>query len=309
MAAEGKELKYNNFIIMYDTTSSYESTDKQLASLAVNNGMQYNSGAETRRMAIQETIQDIGIYGMLFAVILVVYVTLQHSFLNSRMKFLSVCEDEESVVKGLNIGGDDYVVKPYRTKELLSRIRANLRKSQSHKVENVLKSKDLVVDRKQGIVKKQYEVLGIVLWERYIEIFMKNKENRQKKIYTYVLMLSLTCLMLGMVFLYNHVVGKVLRFQKNIIGVLQEQDEAHVQTYLQAMFETINDSTIEKGETVLQQHGYTDAENENRISVQGKRQTKRISNARRIHFQAKQANPKLYRKYCASGEDTIKQSV
>ena len=77
MAAEGKKLKYNNFIIMYDTTSSYESTDKQLASLAVNNGMQYNSGAETRRMAIQETIQDIGIYGMLFVVILVVYMTLQ----------------------------------------------------------------------------------------------------------------------------------------------------------------------------------------------------------------------------------------
>ena len=44
--------------------------------------------------------------------------------------FLSVCEDEESVVKGLNMGGDDYVIKPYRTKELLSRIRANLRKNE-----------------------------------------------------------------------------------------------------------------------------------------------------------------------------------
>lgn len=53
--------------------------------------------------------------------------------------------------------------------------------------------------------------------------------------------------------------GKVLRFQKNIIGVLQEEDEAHVQIYLQAMFETVNDSVVEKGEAVLHQHGYTDA--------------------------------------------------
>lgn len=89
--------------------------------------------------------------------------------------FLSVCEDEESVVEGLNMGGDDYVVKPYRTKELLSRIRANLRKNKSGKVGDVLKSKDLLVNGKQGIVKKQGEILRLTPVE--LELLMKLMEN------------------------------------------------------------------------------------------------------------------------------------
>lgn len=43
--------------------------------------------------------------------------------------FLTACSDEESVVRGLNMGGDDYVTKPFRVAELLSRISANLRRS------------------------------------------------------------------------------------------------------------------------------------------------------------------------------------
>jgi len=88
MASEGKELKCSGLEIMYDSTSSYESTDKQLAALAVNNGMGYSSSAEFRRMAIQEAVQDVGIYGVLFVVILVVYVTLQNNFLSSRLKYM-----------------------------------------------------------------------------------------------------------------------------------------------------------------------------------------------------------------------------
>ena len=42
--------------------------------------------------------------------------------------FLTACSDEESVVRGLNMGGDDYVTKPFRVAELLSRISANLRR-------------------------------------------------------------------------------------------------------------------------------------------------------------------------------------
>lgn len=42
--------------------------------------------------------------------------------------FLTVCDDEECIIKGLDLGGDDYVIKPFRTRELLSRIYANLRR-------------------------------------------------------------------------------------------------------------------------------------------------------------------------------------
>ena len=42
--------------------------------------------------------------------------------------FITSSDDEESVVKGLDIGGDDYITKPFRMSELMSRISANLRR-------------------------------------------------------------------------------------------------------------------------------------------------------------------------------------
>ena len=42
--------------------------------------------------------------------------------------FLTSCDDEADIVRGLDSGGDDYITKPFRLKELFSRIRANLRR-------------------------------------------------------------------------------------------------------------------------------------------------------------------------------------
>lgn len=42
--------------------------------------------------------------------------------------FLTSCDDEEDIVKGLDCGGDDYILKPFRLKELLSRINAMFRR-------------------------------------------------------------------------------------------------------------------------------------------------------------------------------------
>lgn len=43
--------------------------------------------------------------------------------------FLTAVGEEANIVQGLEIGADDYVTKPYRVKELLSRISANIRRS------------------------------------------------------------------------------------------------------------------------------------------------------------------------------------
>lgn len=43
--------------------------------------------------------------------------------------FLTAVGEEANIVQGLEIGADDYVTKPYRVKELLSRIAANIRRS------------------------------------------------------------------------------------------------------------------------------------------------------------------------------------
>ena len=49
---------------------------------------------------------------------------------NSRLPviFLTSCDDERDIIDGLDCGGDDYIAKPFRFNELLSRIRAVLRR-------------------------------------------------------------------------------------------------------------------------------------------------------------------------------------
>ncbi len=42
--------------------------------------------------------------------------------------FLSARQSEADKIKGLNIGGDDYIVKPFGLKELMAKIEANLRR-------------------------------------------------------------------------------------------------------------------------------------------------------------------------------------
>jgi len=44
--------------------------------------------------------------------------------------FLTASDDEIQIVRGLDAGGDDYVTKPFRLQELLSRIRALIRRKQ-----------------------------------------------------------------------------------------------------------------------------------------------------------------------------------
>lgn len=41
---------------------------------------------------------------------------------------LTAKEEEEDRVKGLELGADDYIIKPFSTKELIARVRANLRR-------------------------------------------------------------------------------------------------------------------------------------------------------------------------------------
>lgn len=44
--------------------------------------------------------------------------------------FLTALDQEVNVIQGLEVGGDDYVTKPFRVRELISRIKANIRRNQ-----------------------------------------------------------------------------------------------------------------------------------------------------------------------------------
>ena len=67
--------------------------------------------------------------------------------------FLTACDDEMQVVKGLDSGADDYVTKPFKLLELLSRIRALLRRNIC-KSSQIIKNNDIVIDTNNMTVKK-----------------------------------------------------------------------------------------------------------------------------------------------------------
>jgi DNA-binding response OmpR family regulator len=57
--------------------------------------------------------------------------------------FLTAQDEEVNIVMGLDIGGDDYITKPFRIKELISRIKAVLRRAANVTQRNVLISGDI----------------------------------------------------------------------------------------------------------------------------------------------------------------------
>ncbi len=69
--------------------------------------------------------------------------------INTPIIFLTSCDDEADIVEGLDIGGDDYITKPFRLRELLSRIRANLRRSpETPKASELLEAELTAVESK-----------------------------------------------------------------------------------------------------------------------------------------------------------------
>jgi len=46
---------------------------------------------------------------------------------NAPVIFLTACDDEINVVRGLDMGADDYITKPFRIRELISRMKSSLK--------------------------------------------------------------------------------------------------------------------------------------------------------------------------------------
>ncbi len=88
--------------------------------------------------------------------------------------FLTASGDEYSTVTGLEMGADDYIGKPFRPRELLSRIKNVLRRS--GKVQSVLVYRNIRVDTLSGIVYKDEEELQLSALEyRLLLIFLGNQ--------------------------------------------------------------------------------------------------------------------------------------
>lgn len=87
--------------------------------------------------------------------------------------FLTASSDEFSVVTGLDIGGDDYIEKPYRPRELISRIKTVLRRS--GKSQSIVSLGNVSVDIDKGIVTKNgKDVFLSALEYKLLLVFLNN---------------------------------------------------------------------------------------------------------------------------------------
>lgn len=87
--------------------------------------------------------------------------------------FLSARDEIEDRVKGLELGADDYLVKPFAFAELLARVRTLLRRGSKAKEPDVLRAADLEVDllrrrvqragRKIDLTAKEFALLELLL--------------------------------------------------------------------------------------------------------------------------------------------------
>ncbi len=65
--------------------------------------------------------------------------------------FLTARDHVDDRVKGLELGADDYLVKPFAFSELLARIRTLLRRGTRSKEAEILRAADLELDDRQGV--------------------------------------------------------------------------------------------------------------------------------------------------------------
>lgn len=88
---------------------------------------------------------------------------LRQAGLRQPILMLTVRADEVDKVVGLEMGADDYLTKPYSLRELLSRIRALLRRAYGEFAgdANLLFAADLVIDRQRGQVIRGRQVLNL----------------------------------------------------------------------------------------------------------------------------------------------------
>ena len=74
--------------------------------------------------------------------------------LNIKTIILTAKDDEDDIVKGLELGANDYITKPFKTKELIARVNKVL-----HSDKIVLKSKNITFDLNKMEVRKNDELV------------------------------------------------------------------------------------------------------------------------------------------------------
>jgi two-component system KDP operon response regulator KdpE len=91
---------------------------------------------------------------------------------------LSVRSSEEDIVKALDNGANDYLTKPFRTGELLARIRVAIRQSQGISENPILNFGSLTIDLANHTARKNNELIKLTSTEFSLLALLAKNEGR-----------------------------------------------------------------------------------------------------------------------------------
>ena len=91
---------------------------------------------------------------------------------------LSVQSDEKNIVMALDNGANDYLIKPFRTGELLARIKTTLRNNILTESNPIVSYKNLEVNFSTRVVKKQNEIIKLTSTEYNLLSLLVKSEGK-----------------------------------------------------------------------------------------------------------------------------------
>lgn len=91
--------------------------------------------------------------------------------------FITICDEDGEVIKGLELGADDYIVKPFRLNVLLARINAILRRTAQKPMQNKISCGNVTIDKAKQQVFVNDEKVELTAGEyKLLTILLENKE-------------------------------------------------------------------------------------------------------------------------------------
>lgn len=100
------------------------------------------------------------------------------TWFNRAIIILSVQNSETDIVNALDNGATDYLPKPFRTAELLARIRSAIRRNHTSNNSNLIECGNLQIDLIARTVKKNNETIRLTITEYNLLVLLAKNEGR-----------------------------------------------------------------------------------------------------------------------------------
>lgn len=105
------------------------------------------------------------------------------SFSTVPIIFLTALGEDENKIKGLELGAEDYVTKPFNIKEIVLRVKIQLKRRIKEKIEDskpekIIRFGNIVINEERGEILKDGQSVSLTAKEYQILVFLANNANK-----------------------------------------------------------------------------------------------------------------------------------